>query len=65
MMPMFHTAQLNCHCTAAVMVGAAVYIQRGFDAGRLLELIEAERITQIFGLPMMYRQMHYTQASGR
>jgi acyl-CoA synthetase (AMP-forming)/AMP-acid ligase II len=57
MMPMFHTAQLNCHCTAAVMVGAALYIQRGFDAAALLELIEAERITQIFGLPMMYRQL--------
>jgi long-chain acyl-CoA synthetase len=39
------------------MVGAAIYIQRGFDAARLLELIETERITQIFGLPMMYRNM--------
>jgi acyl-CoA synthetase (AMP-forming)/AMP-acid ligase II len=57
MMPMFHTAQLNCHCTAAVMVGAALFIERGFEAGRLLALIEAERITQIFGLPMMYRLM--------
>ena len=65
MMPMFHTAQLNCHCTAAVMVGAAVYIQRGFEAGRLLELIEAERITQIFGLPMMYRQMLEHRDLGR
>jgi acyl-CoA synthetase (AMP-forming)/AMP-acid ligase II len=57
MMPMFHTAQLNCHCTTAVMIGAAQFIMRGFDAGRLLELIAAERITQIFGLPMMYRAM--------
>jgi acyl-CoA synthetase (AMP-forming)/AMP-acid ligase II len=57
MLPMFHTAQLNCHCTAAVMVGATIYVQRGFEAGRLLELIESERITQIFGLPMMYRQL--------
>ena len=57
MMPMFHTAQLNCHCTAAVMVGAALFIERGFEPGRLLRLIEAERITQIFGLPMMYRQL--------
>ncbi|MHA6758297.1 long-chain-fatty-acid--CoA ligase [Streptacidiphilus sp. PAMC 29251] len=57
MLPMFHTAQLNCHCTAAVMVGAALYIERGFDAARLLQLIETERITQIFGLPMMYRQL--------
>jgi acyl-CoA synthetase (AMP-forming)/AMP-acid ligase II len=57
MMPMFHTAQLNCHCTAAVVVGAALFIERGFDAARLLGLIEAERITQIFGLPMMYRRL--------
>jgi len=57
MMPFFHTAQLNCHCTSAVMVGACLYILRGFDAGSLLDLIETERITQIFGLPMMYRAM--------
>lgn len=57
LMPMFHTAQLNCHCTSAVMVGAAIFIERGFDATRLLELIESEQITQIFGLPMMYRAM--------
>lgn len=57
MLPMFHTAQLNCHCTPAIMVGATIYIRRGFDAGDLLRQIETERITQIFGLPMMYRQM--------
>ncbi|MBO0826568.1 MAG: long-chain-fatty-acid--CoA ligase [Streptosporangiales bacterium] len=57
MMPMFHTAQLNCHCTSAVMVGATIHVHRGFDAARLLETIETERITQIFGLPMMYRQL--------
>jgi len=32
-------------------------LHRGFDAGVLLEMIERERITQIFGLPMMYRAM--------
>ena len=57
MMPMFHTAQLNCHCTSAVMVGACLHIERAFDPGRLLATIEAEQITQIFGLPMMYRAM--------
>jgi acyl-CoA synthetase (AMP-forming)/AMP-acid ligase II len=57
MMPMFHTAQLNCHCTAAVMVGACLLIQRGFDAGTLLATIESEQITQVFGLPMMYAAM--------
>lgn len=57
MMPMFHTAQLNAQCTPAVLVGAAIHILPGFDAGTLLSLIETERITQLFGLPMMYRAM--------
>jgi long-chain acyl-CoA synthetase len=57
MMPMFHTAQLNAFCTPAVMVGATIYVMRGFDPAALLDLIEREQVTQIFGLPMMYRAM--------
>jgi long-chain acyl-CoA synthetase len=55
MMPMFHTAQLNAFCTPAIMVGATIHVLRGFDPAALLDLIERERITQVFGLPMMYR----------
>jgi acyl-CoA synthetase (AMP-forming)/AMP-acid ligase II len=55
MMPMFHTAQLNAFCTPAVLVGATTYVLRGFDPAALLDLIEGEQITQVFGLPMMYR----------
>ena len=57
MMPLFHTAQLNVHCTPAIAVGATIHVRDGFDAGGLLEQIEREGITQIFGLPMMYRAM--------
>jgi len=57
MMPMFHTAQLNAFCTPAIMVGATIYVMRGFDPAVLLTMIQDERITQIFGLPMMYRVM--------
>ncbi len=57
MMPMFHTAQLNAFCTPAILVGATIYVLRGFDPATLLELIEREQITQVFGLPMMYRAM--------
>jgi acyl-CoA synthetase (AMP-forming)/AMP-acid ligase II len=57
MMPLFHTAQLNAQCTPAVAVGATIYLLRGFDAQTLLSLIEDEGITQVFGLPMMYRAM--------
>ncbi|WP_275295050.1 AMP-binding protein [Amycolatopsis sp. La24] len=55
MMPMFHTAQLNAFCTPAILVGATVHIHRGFEPERFLETIEGEGITQVFGLPMMYR----------
>jgi acyl-CoA synthetase (AMP-forming)/AMP-acid ligase II len=57
MMPMFHTAQLNGFGTPAVLIGATTYVLRGFDPAALLDLIERERITQIFGLPIMYRAM--------
>ena len=57
MMPMFHTAQLNAFCTPAVLVGATIHVMRGFDPAALLDLVERERITQVFGLPMMYRAM--------
>ena len=55
MMPMFHTAQLNAFCTPAVVVGATIVVHRGFEPERFLDTIERERITQVFGLPMMYR----------
>ncbi|MDQ2810583.1 MAG: AMP-binding protein [Actinomycetota bacterium] len=55
MMPMFHTAQLNAFCTPAILVGATIYTMRGFDPAALLALIEREQVTQVFGLPMMFR----------
>lgn len=57
MMPLFHTAQLNAFVTPVLLVGGTVHLLRGFDAAALLELIEAERLTLIFGLPMMYREL--------
>jgi long-chain acyl-CoA synthetase len=55
MMPMFHTAQLNAFCTPAVLVGATIHVLRGFDPAVFLDTVEREQITQVFGLPMMYR----------
>ncbi|MGD9989718.1 AMP-binding protein [Pseudonocardia sp.] len=55
LMPFFHTAQLNAFCTPALLVGATIHVQRGFDPDNFLAGIERERITQVFGLPMMYR----------
>ncbi len=55
LMPLFHTAQLNAFCTPAVIVGATMYLHRGFEPAAFLETIERERISQVFALPMMYR----------
>jgi acyl-CoA synthetase (AMP-forming)/AMP-acid ligase II len=57
LMPLFHTAQLNGFGTPAVMVGATQYLMRGFDAAALLDLVERERITRVFALPMMWRAL--------
>ncbi|MDI3314808.1 MAG: AMP-binding protein [Mycobacterium sp.] len=57
MMPLFHTAQLNGFTTALIYVGGTAVLMRAFDPAALLATIEAERLTQIFGLPMMYRAM--------
>ena len=56
-MPLFHTAELNGVVTGLVIVGGTVVLMRAFDPAALLELIESEHITHIFGLPMMYRAM--------
>jgi acyl-CoA synthetase (AMP-forming)/AMP-acid ligase II len=55
LMPLFHTAQLNGFGTPSIMVGATQYLLRGFDPDALLDLIEREKITRMFALPMMYR----------
>jgi acyl-CoA synthetase (AMP-forming)/AMP-acid ligase II len=57
MMPLFHTAQLNAFVTPAIAVGAAIHILKGFDGPRLLNLVESEKLTLLFGLPMMFRAM--------
>ncbi len=57
MMPLFHTAQLNGFATGLVYLGATLVLQRGFDPAAVLATVEAERITQIFGLPIMYRAL--------
>ena len=57
MMPLFHIAQLNAFTTPVLMVGGTVVLMRGFEAEQLLTTIERERLTFIFGLPRMYREM--------
>ncbi len=55
-LPLFHCAQ-QCFVNSALHLGAAVVITRQFDPGKMLELIEKEKLSWLFLLPMMYRAM--------
>ena len=55
-MPLFHIMGLRVLLTTALLNGAYVAMG-GFDPGRALELIEAERVGSIFLVPTMYHDM--------
>ncbi len=55
--PMFHTAALNMLCLPTLLKGGAVLIEPGFEPGRALEVIEAHRVTSLFGVPAVYDAM--------
>ncbi|PAE33777.1 hypothetical protein CHI06_25405 [Bacillus sp. 7884-1] len=57
MLPFFHTAQLNAISTPVFLAGGTTIILKKFEPETLMSLIEKEKATQIFGLPMMYRAL--------
>ncbi len=56
LMPIFHCAQHTLLTTALLACGKAV-VMRGFDPEGLMKVIQAERLTSMFILPMMYRYL--------
>jgi acyl-CoA synthetase (AMP-forming)/AMP-acid ligase II len=57
MLPLYHVAQLNAVTTPVFLAGGTTVIMKKFEPESLMNLIEKERATQIFGLPMMYRTL--------
>ncbi|OKJ94990.1 AMP-dependent synthetase [Streptomyces sp. CB03234] len=55
--PLFHTAGLNMTCLPTLLKGGRVVLLGAFDADRVLGLVEAERVTYMFGVPTMYDAM--------
>jgi len=55
--PLFHVTACNCILHPATASGAKVVLMYKWDAGRALELIERERITNFSGVPTMSREM--------
>ncbi len=52
--PMFHTAALNMCAMPTLLKGGRLLIEPGFEPDRAIDLIEAERVTCLFGVPAMY-----------
>ncbi len=55
--PLFHVTACNCLLHPATVVGAAIVFTYKWDAGRALELIERERVTNFSGVPTMGREL--------
>jgi long-chain acyl-CoA synthetase len=51
--PLYHTAP-NVHSAFSIRIGANIIIEPKFDAERLLQLIEHERITHLNMVPIMF-----------
>jgi long-chain acyl-CoA synthetase len=52
-LPLFHCAQFAL-AGSALMAGASMVLQRGFDSTALLEALARERVTVMVALPLMY-----------
>ena len=55
--PLFHVASLGMGALPALMKGATVVLEAGFEAGRALDLIERHGITVVSGVPTTYQLM--------
>jgi long-chain acyl-CoA synthetase len=55
--PLFHVTANNCILHPATLVGGKVVLMYKWDAGRALELIERERVTNFSGVPTMAREL--------
>jgi len=56
MMPIFHCAQ-HTLVTTSLLTCAKLIVIRGFDPQKVMEIVQAEKVTWLFALPMMYRYM--------
>ncbi|MGQ9733859.1 MAG: acyl-CoA synthetase [Candidatus Bipolaricaulia bacterium] len=55
--PLFHTGGLFTYLSSQVILGNTSILIRQFDAAKVLELIERERVTVFAGVPTMYQML--------
>ncbi|MGD9606861.1 MAG: class I adenylate-forming enzyme family protein [Leucobacter sp.] len=57
MLPQHHVAAWNVQPLLAWWVGATVVLERSFQPGRVLQLIQERRVTAMMGVPTQYRML--------
>jgi long-chain acyl-CoA synthetase len=55
--PLFHVTANNCLLQPGTLAGGTIAFMYRWDAGRALELIERERVTNFSGVPTMSREL--------
>lgn len=55
--PLFHVASLGMGAMPVILMGGTMVLEKGFEAGRALELIEKHGITMLSGVPTTYQLM--------
>src|SRR3954451_10569919 len=55
--PLFHVTACNCILHPCTLAGGRIVLMRRWDAGRALELIEREGVTNFSGVPTMGREL--------
>ncbi len=55
--PLFHVTACNCLLHPATLAGGRIVLTYKWDAGRALELIEREGVTNFSGVPTMSREL--------
>ncbi|KAB2851510.1 MAG: long-chain fatty acid--CoA ligase [Hyphomicrobiaceae bacterium] len=54
-LPLFHTAGINLHALPVFLAGGTSYVLAKFDVDAVLDLIEAGKLTVVFGVPAIYQ----------
>lgn len=53
-LPLYHCAQLDCFLSVDLYLGATSILMRAPDVGKMLEMIEAEKVTKLFCPPTVW-----------
>jgi fatty-acyl-CoA synthase len=55
--PMFHTAALNMTCLPTLLKGGRLLVEPKFEAAAVIDAIEREGVTLLFGVPTMFASL--------